>query len=49
MRVYLGYIKYVLQSGKFWLVPLLIVMFVFGLISVLAGTSPVTPFLYAIF
>ncbi len=34
---------------KFWLLPLLIVMAVFGAMLVLAQTSAVSPFLYTLF
>ena len=42
-------IKFILQRKKFWLVPLIIVLFIFGLLIILAGGSAIAPFIYTIF
>ncbi len=34
---------------KFWLVPILIVMLVFGALLILAQTTAIAPFIYTIF
>jgi hypothetical protein len=34
---------------KFWLLPIIIVMVIFGTLVVLAGTSAIAPFIYTLF
>ena len=40
---------YLKVRKKFWLVPILVVMFVFGFLVVLSEGSAVAPFIYTIF
>ncbi len=40
---------YLKARKKFWLVPILVVMFVFGSLVVLSQGSVVAPFIYTIF
>jgi len=41
--------KFILKRKKFWLLPLIIVLFIFGLLIILAGGSAIAPFIYTIF
>lgn len=34
---------------KFWLVPIILVIVIFGTLVVLAGTSAIAPFIYTLF
>ncbi len=40
---------FVRTRKKYWLVPLIIVMAIFGALLVLAGYSVLTPFIYTLF
>jgi len=40
---------YVGHRKKFWLLPIIIILFVLGLLLVLASTSAIAPFIYTIF
>lgn len=40
---------FILKRKKFWLVPLIIILFIFGLLIILAGSSAIAPFIYTIF
>jgi hypothetical protein len=40
--------QFVRQSGKWWLVPMVLVLVLFGVILVLGGTSA-APFIYTLF
>jgi hypothetical protein len=37
------------ERKKFWLVPIIIVLLLFGLLIVFAGSSVVAPFIYTLF
>jgi competence protein ComGC len=37
------------ERKKFWLVPIIIVLVLFGLLLVFAGSSAVAPFIYTLF
>lgn len=41
-----GYLKH---RKKFWLFPLIVVLLVFGVLIVLASTTPLAPFVYTVF
>lgn len=41
--------RFIMKRKKLWLIPLLIVLFVFGLLIILAGGSAIAPFIYTIF
>ncbi len=41
-------LQFVLQSRKWWLVPIVVVLVLFGAILVLGGTSA-APFIYSLF
>ncbi len=41
--------RFILKRKKFWLLPLIIVLFIFGLLIILAGGSAIAPFIYTIF
>jgi hypothetical protein len=42
-------IRFLIVRRKFWLTPIIIAMFLFGGVVVLAGNSAVAPFIYALF
>jgi hypothetical protein len=37
------------RGGRWWLMPMVLVLMVFGLLLVLASSTPLGPFIYAIF
>lgn len=41
-------LQFVLQSGKWWLIPTVLVLVLFGVILILGGTSA-APFIYSLF
>ena len=41
-------VQFVRQSGKWWLVPIVVVLVLFGVILILGGTSA-APFIYTLF
>lgn len=41
--------NYMKERKKFWLVPIIIVLVLFGLLLVFAGSSAVAPFIYTLF
>ena len=41
-----GFLK---QRKKFWLLPLITILLVFGILIVLASTSAIAPFIYTLF
>jgi len=43
------FLEFARQSRKFWLFPVLVLLFLFGGLALLAGTSPIAPFIYALF
>jgi len=46
LRELLGFMK---TRKKFWLLPLITVLLIFGLLIVFAGGSALAPFIYSIF
>ncbi len=41
-----GFLKY---RKKYWLLPIILTLLLFGALMVLAGTSAIAPFIYTIF
>ena len=41
--------KFIIERKKYWLIPILLVLFIFGGLIVLSQGSAVAPFIYAIF
>jgi Family of unknown function (DUF5989) len=41
-----GFLK---QRKKFWLLPLIVILLVFGVLIVLASTTALAPFIYTVF
>lgn len=41
--------NYMKERKKFWLVPIIIVLVLFGLLLAFAGSSAVAPFIYTLF
>ena len=43
------FVKFLLNRKKYWLMPIIIVLFVFGVLIVLTQGSAVAPFVYTLF
>ncbi len=43
------FVKFLLNRKKYWLMPIIIVLFIFGVLIVLTQGSAVAPFIYTIF
>jgi len=41
--------RFLAARKKWWLAPLIIVLFILGLLIVLGGTSAIAPFIYTLF
>jgi hypothetical protein len=41
--------SFIRTRKKFWLVPIILVIVIFGTLVVLAGTSAIAPFIYTLF
>ena len=41
--------KFLKERKKFWLVPMIIVLLLFGLLVVIGGNSAMAPFIYTLF
>lgn len=41
--------QFLKERKKFWLVPMIIVLLLFGVIIVIGGSSAIAPFIYTIF
>jgi len=42
-------IHFLLENKKFWLIPIVIVLVLFGIVVVFAQSSPAAPFIYTFF
>jgi len=49
MGIAVELLRFMRKRKKFWLLPLIVVMMVFGALLLLAQTSAVAPFIYTIF
>jgi len=43
------FVKFLIERKKFWLVPILIFLFIFGALFVVTQGTAVAPFIYTIF
>ena len=43
------FINFLLTRKKYYLLPILLLLFIFGLIIVTGSGSPLTPYIYAVF
>jgi len=41
--------QYLWQEKKWWLIPPIIIFIIFGLLIAFSSTSPLSPFIYALF
>ena len=48
-RVFTEFVQFLRQEKKYWLVPIVIVLCVFGLLIVFSQSSAVAPFIYTLF
>ena len=42
-------LQFFMQRKKFWLLPLVIVLLLFGVLVVMTGGSAIAPFIYSVF
>ena len=49
LSIFKEFYFYLLKNKKWWLIPLVFVMLIFGILIAFAQTSPVAPFLYTLF
>jgi hypothetical protein len=49
MTFFKEFIKFLLERKKFWLVPILLFLLIFGALFVLTQGTAVAPFIYTIF
>lgn len=42
-------LEYIWKEKKWWLIPPLIILAIFGLIMAFSATSPISPFIYMFF
>lgn len=42
-------LKYLIQNKKWWLIPPIIILFIFGVMIIFAQTSPISSFVYMLF
>ena len=42
-------IKFIFKRKKYWMIPLILILFLFGLVIILGEGSAVAPFIYTIF
>lgn len=41
--------KFLVERKKFWLIPIIVILFIFSFIMVIVEGSAVSPFIYALF
>tara|TARA_A100001015_G_C14778949_1_gene628352 strand:+ start:95 stop:259 length:165 start_codon:yes stop_codon:yes gene_type:complete len=49
VSILIEFVKFLKERKKYWLIPTLVVLFVFGFLIILTQGSSVGPFIYAIF
>ncbi len=49
MSFFIEFIKFLMNRKKYWLMPIIIVLFMFGLLIVLSQGSAIAPFVYTLF
>ncbi len=49
MNFFIEFIKFLMNRKKYWLMPIIIVLFMFGLLIVLSQGSAIAPFVYTLF
>lgn len=42
-------IKFIFKRKKYWMIPLILILFLFGLVIILGEGSAIAPFIYTIF
>ncbi len=42
-------IKFIFKRKKYWMIPLILILFLFGLLIILGEGSAIAPFIYTIF
>ena len=49
MNFFLEFIEFLMERKKYWLFPVIIILFLFGALIVLSQGSALAPFIYTIF
>lgn len=49
LRVIREFLDFLRQEKKYWLVPIVLVLLLFGALLIFTQTSPVAPFIYTLF
>ena len=49
LRIFSEFVKFLMHNKKWWLLPIVITLILFGILIVFAQTSPVAPFVYTLF
>tara|TARA_B100000886_G_C20422454_1_gene492256 strand:+ start:2398 stop:2547 length:150 start_codon:yes stop_codon:yes gene_type:complete len=49
MNFFLEFLEFLMERKKYWLFPIIIILFLFGALIVLSQGSAVAPFIYTIF
>ena len=49
MELVIELIRFILKKKKFWLIPIILVLLIFGFLIVLTQGSTLAPFIYTIF
>ena len=49
MEFFKDMLQFFMQRKKFWLLPLVIVLLLFGVLVVMTGGSAIAPFIYSVF
>lgn len=49
MRVLKEFLSFLRHEKKFWLIPIVVILVLFGLLLVFSQTSAIAPFIYTLF
>lgn len=49
MDLFNDFIGFMMERKKFWLIPIILTLLLFGLLIVISGGSAIAPFIYTLF
>jgi len=49
MKIFFEFIKFIIIRKKYWLIPIFIILIIFGGLIIIAEGSAIAPFIYTIF
>ncbi len=49
MKLFIELISFLIARKKYWLIPIILMLFIFGILIVLTQGSAVAPFIYTVF